>query len=106
MKIPKKIQILNMTFEIKRDKRVLGHFIFKDKRNHNKPTIYLINNNDRVLEPFIHETLEIVLELVRARYERGDEADNYVFYYSHKEHDLVAKVMSQVVQQLLDYNSK
>ena len=103
VKLPKKIKILNKTFDILRGDKYLGYFHFNDKDNNGKPTIYINDKKDDevVLEVFMHETMEIVLELTKARYERPDEQDNFVFYYSHKEHDIMSKIMGDVVGQLL-----
>lgn len=101
-KLPKYINILNWKFEIKRDKDIFGCFYFKDDDNNDKPTIWITPRKEDALEVFIHETLEIALELARVRYERNDSKGDYVFYYSHKEHDLVAKIMAQVFSQILE----
>ena len=103
MKLPRKIQILNKTFDILRGDKYLGYFHFNDKDNDGKPTIYITNvqNDDVVMEVFMHETMEVALELSRVRYERPDERDSYVFFYSHREHDMVAKIMGSVISQLL-----
>ena len=106
IRFPKKIQILNRTFEIIRGTKYLGYFRFRDEENAGKPTIYITSRPTEALEAFVHETLEIALELARVRYERPDNVDEFVFYYSHKEHDIVAKIMAQVLQQVIDLNKK
>ena len=99
MKLPKTIQILNYTFEIKRSKEYYGHFEFSDNDNEGKPTITITNDkvDNIVLEVFLHEVLEIILELTRVRYVSPDEDGNYEFHYTHKQHDTVSKILAQAL---------
>ena len=82
----------------------MGYFNFKDTDNDNKPTICISNDNEKAFEAFIHETFEIAKELTRVRYEKPDEEDSYMFFYSHREHDTISKIMAQVINQLIRYN--
>ncbi len=102
MRLPKKINILHKTFEIKRSDKIFGGFHFQDEDNDNKPTITLTSSKDRsaVLEVLMHEVLEITTELLRVRYESPDAEESYEFHYKHKEHDTICKVLSQVLQQV------
>lgn len=108
MKLPKRVRILDRTFNVIRGNKYLGYFQFIDKDNGNKPTIYITDrkDDDVVLEAFMHETMEIALELTRVRYERPDEDGSFIFFYSHKDHDIVSKIMSGVVNQLLKVNGR
>ena len=94
---------MNKTFEVIRSKRVYGAFHFKDKKNGGKPTITITKSKDDgdVLELLFHEVLEIVCELMRIRYVRPDDGEAYEFHYTHREHDVIAKILSQVFQQIL-----
>jgi len=104
-KLPKEIQILNYNFEVKRDANNYGYFALKDENNHNKPTIVVTGDptyaKHEIVEIFIHEVLEITLELLRCRYERPDADQNYEFHYSHKEHDICAKVLTRALEKMI-----
>ena len=108
IKLPKKVRILNREFDVVRGDNYLGYFLFKDPDNENKPTIGIISNKkaspEVILEAYLHETLEISLELLRARYGRPDERDSYEFHYEHKQHDAACKIMAGVVKQLVEIN--
>jgi len=106
VKFPKKINFLCRTFEIIRDKEIMGYFSFKDADNQNKPVICISSDEHNEMEAFMHEALELSLELMRVRYERPDENENYVFYFSHKELDAVAKLMAQAITQLIEVNKR
>jgi len=100
MKLPKTIQILNYTFDIKRSEDYYGHFEFSDKDNKGKPTITIANDKERsdsiICEILIHEVLEIILELLRVRYTAPSD-DSYEFHYTHKEHDTVSKILARAL---------
>lgn len=105
IKLPKKINILHKTFEIKRSETVFGGFAFRDEDNGNKPTITITKkgNKEEVMEVLIHESLEIITELLRVRYDRPDADEAYEFHYTHKEHDAICKVLAQVMGQVFSF---
>lgn len=100
VKIPKKLKILNKTVHVIRSKDIYGAFRFRDKKHGNKNTMTLFNEDDDVLEPFIHEVLEATCELLRVRFTRPDDDEAYEFHYTHREHDTITKVLTQVLEQV------
>jgi len=106
LKIPKKLQILNLTFDIKMSNDYYGYFDLRDPDNEGKPTIYIKKSLTKTnkLEILTHEALEVILHLLRLRYERPDEVGSFVFFYAHKDHDTASIIMSNVIAQILKYN--
>jgi len=102
-KFPKKIIIGDIEFEMRYDnKRNGGEFSYpykKDKGFIIIGTSDLKINPPRFLAILIHELKEIIQVEQSTRFDRCDEAKNYEFHYTHKEHtDLCARLAGLLTQ--------
>jgi hypothetical protein len=98
--IPKKIQILNITFDVILDKNSSGGAFCLS----NEEATITIGSKEKlpqmIFEIFLHEVSEVTHALLNTRYSDGSVHGNWKFFLDHKEFQNHNAIVSGVLSNL------
>ena len=101
LKLPKKIEIGYMIFDITYNKESSGASFYFREREIIIGTLHLKKDPESVFMVICHEVMEIIHCMHNTRYMDESVPDNYKFFMDHKEFENNINMFSKVIQKFI-----